>query len=253
MKRAIVWVLVALSVSIVCTAEAGRKALNIIINKEDVDLENRTLYFKINRPADSAEIKIFSPDGKLLAERTQLYNGAKAGTRLAIEWPKLLGENADNFRLELKVTDVDEYWVGWEVVKFYLEIPHEDVVFETGKWDILPSEESKLVEPLKVLIDAVNRYSKNMDCQIYVAGHTDTVGSLAANRELSRQRANAIARYFRTNGLKKIPIFVRGFGEEALAVDTGDNVDEKRNRRAQYILATFPPSIAGPGSWQRVQ
>lgn len=253
MKINVVWMLIALFLSAASTAEARQKALNITIKKEDVDLENRTLYFKINHPADSAEIKIYSPDGKLLAERTQLYNGAKPGTRLSIEWPKLLGKNAENFRLELKVTDVNEFWIGWEVVKFYLEIPHEDVVFETGKWEILPSEESKLTEPIKTLIDAVNKYQKNMDCQIYVAGHTDTVGSVAANRELSRQRADAIARYFRRHGLKGIPIYVRGFGEEALAVDTGDNVDEKRNRRAQYILATFPPAIAGPGSWQRVQ
>jgi outer membrane protein OmpA-like peptidoglycan-associated protein len=233
-------------------ADAGRKGLKLSISKKDVDLTNRTLYFRLNRPVDSAEIKVYSTDGKLLVERTQLYNGARAGSRLSIAWPRLLGDDAENFRIELKVTDVDEYWIGWEVVRFYLEIPHEDVVFETGKWDIRPSEAPKLDEALSILIPAIKKHRKNMDCHLYVAGHTDTVGSLADNRELSRQRARSIARYFASHGVKGIPIYVRGFGEELLAVTTGDSVPEARNRRAEYILATFPPEMSGPGSWQRL-
>ena len=253
MRTAVLGMCMALVLGLCATADAGRrKALDISIAKSDVDLENRTLYFKINRPADSAEIRVLSPEGKVLAERTKLYNGAKAGTKLSIEWPKLLGKNADNFKIELKVTDVDEFWIGWEVVRFYLDIPHEDVVFESGKWEIRQSETHKLDAALKLLIDAVDKYKKNMDCQLYIAGHTDTVGSIASNRELSRQRAHAIARYFRKNGLKSIPLFVRGFGEESLAVDTGDNVDEERNRRAQYILTNYPPSMSGPGGWSKI-
>ena len=33
----------------------------------------------------------------------------------------------------------------------------------------------------------------------------------------------------------------QGFGESRLAVPTADNVDEARNRRAQYILAAQTP------------
>ncbi len=240
---------VLLAVLMASVADAGRKGLKLSINKKDVDLANRVLYFRLNRPVDSAEIKVYSTDGNLLAERTELYNGASAGSRLSISWPKLLGENAENFRIELKVTDVDEFWIGWEVVRFYLEIPHEDVVFETAKWDIRASEESKLDEALKILLPAIKKHVKNMDCQLYVAGHTDTVGSLSANRELSQNRARSIARYFSSNGVKGIPIYVRGFGEELPAVETGDNVAEERNRRAIYILATFPPEMSGPGTW----
>lgn len=245
---------VILSMGMAGNASAGsQKKLAITIKKEDVDLDNRVLHFRINRPADSAELKVYSPEGKLLAERTEVYKGARAGQRLSITWPELLGKNKDNFRLELRVTDVDEYWIGWQVVRFYLEIPHEDVVFETAKWDIRPSEAHKLDAALKLMVDTINKYGKWVECELYIAGHTDTVGSIASNRELSRQRAHAIARYFSQNGLKKIPLYVRGFGEEMLRVKTDDNVDEERNRRAQYIISTFPPEIPGPGSWQRVQ
>jgi outer membrane protein OmpA-like peptidoglycan-associated protein len=250
-----VWTLTFILCAVLSTqmAEAGRTGLKLSISKKDVDLANRTLYFRINRPADSAEIKVYSTEGRLLVERTKLYDGARPGTRLSITWPELLGQDSENFRIELKVTDVDEYWIGWEVIRFYLEIPHEEVVFETAKWDIRPSEAPKLDDALKILIPAIKKHGKLMDCKLYVAGHTDTVGSLADNRELSNRRARSIANYFASHGVQGIPIMARGFGEELLAVETGDNVAEARNRRALYILATFPPEMSGPGSWQKVK
>ena len=231
-------------------ALAKGNPLRISVNKSDVDLANRTLYFKINRPADSAELKVYSIEGKLLAERTEVYKGTKAGQRLSISWPVLLGDDAENFRLELKVTDVNEFWIGWEVVKFYMEIPHEEVEFETAKWDIRPSEEYKLQEPLKILLDSIKKHGKSLDCRLYIGGYTDTVGSLADNRELSLKRARAIADYFSSHGVS-IPLYVRGFGEEMLTVKTEDNVAEQKNRRAMYILSTFPPQMSGPGSWTK--
>lgn len=232
--------------------EARKNRLKIQISMDDVDLKSRTLYFRLNKPADSAEIKLYTPDGRLVGEQATLFNGAPAGKKLAVTWPDVL-RDTDNFRLELKVSDVDSFWVSWEIVRFYMEIPHEDVVFETGKWDVLPHETHKLNAALRPIVETVKKYGKLVKCHLYVAGHTDTVGSHASNRELSRKRANSIARYFKSQGLGRIPIYVRGFGEEALAVRTGDNVDEERNRRAQYIVATFPPEMPGPGSWQRVQ
>ena len=199
-------------------------------------------------PGDFAEIQIFDTEGELLTEKMQEYEGAAAGDRLSITWPEIF-DDVENFRVSLKVTDTDGFWVMWEIIRFYIEIPHEEVVFESGKWDIRPSEAPKLDAALKLLIEAVQKYGKLMQVPLYVGGYTGTVGSIADNRELSRKRARSIARYFRQHGLKKIQVFVRGFGEEALAVDTGDNVPEERNRRALYILSTFPPELAGPGGW----
>jgi len=79
-----------------------------------------------------------------------------------------------------------------------------------------------------------------------VLGHTDTVGSPEDNMVLSRNRAASIARYFKDKGGITLPILACGFGETRLAIETGDNVDEARNRRAQYILAAAEPVA---GSW----
>ncbi len=231
--------------------------LQISINKDDVDLENRTIHFKLNKGASVAEIRVLNLDGVVLSEKMEMYNGAPAGTKLAITWPRIIGDE-QNFKIELKVTDVDDYWAGFEVVHFYGTIPHEEVIFESGKWDILPSEAPKLDDVIPEIVKMVQKFQKfssQMNYSLYVAGHTDTVGNTADNRLLSEQRANAIASYLMKNGLAKlkISILVRGFGEESLAVQTGDNVDEARNRRADYIISNFPPSMPGPGSWRRVQ
>ena len=226
--------------------------LQVEITKNDVDLSGRTVHFKLNKPAKSSEIFVTSPTGKVLAKTSTTHHGAPAGSRLSITWPPL-GENEQNFRLELKVTDTDNYWVTWEIVRFYVEIPHDDVVFETGKWNIRTSEAHKLDASLKLLKSTIKKYANSVPCRVYVAGFTDTVGGTADNRKLSLKRARSIGRYFARRGLKQIPIFVRGFGEEALYVPTGDNVAEEQNRRAVYAVSTFPPDIPGPGTWEQIQ
>ena len=79
---------------------------------------------------------------------------------------------------------------------------------------------------------------------LFVAGHTDTVGDAAANQVLSARRARAIARWFRSHGVKGAIRFA-GFGESHLWVQTPDDADEPRNRRAEYIVAVDAPRIGG--------
>jgi outer membrane protein OmpA-like peptidoglycan-associated protein len=240
-------------IGLVLPVSAKKKIqLQVDISKRDVDLIGRTVHFRLNKSAKSSEIKIYSPNGTLLTKAAKSHHDAPAGNRLSIGWPSL-GKNENNFRLELKVTDKDNYWVTWEIVRFYVEIPHDDVVFETGKWDILPSQSPKLDASLTLIGSTVKKYGKSVPCRIYVAGFTDTVGGVDDNRKLSQKRARAIAKYFSRRGLKDIPIFARGFGEEVLMVETGDNVPEEQNRRAVYVVSTFPPDIAGPSTWEQIR
>lgn len=226
--------------------------LELNIGEKDVDVENRTIHFSLGTVAKLAEIQVFSPDGDLLYTGGETYAQPARGTRLRVSWPDL-GDKGVNFRIELKITDTEDNWIGFQVIRFYLEIPHQDLAFATAKWEIAKTEEPKLVEPLQQLQAAVSKYAELMRVRIYVAGYTDTVGSRTDNQVLSDKRAQAIASYFIAHGLKGVPIFVRGFGEGAQAVKTDDNVPEARNRRAQYIISTFEPEVAGPGAWRRVQ
>lgn len=236
--------------------QTAPKGISVRVDKDDIDLANRTVHFTLTSAADSASLQVFGEKGELLGEHVEIYNGAKSGTPLSISWPEL-PPGTENFRVDLKFTDVNEYWVGLTICRFSGEVPHEEVVFESGKWEIRPGEAPKLDAAIPKIIEMLERSkacSEN-DRALYVAGYTDTVGSVSDNRELSRQRANAIAKYLLANGIgdQKIQVYVRGFGEEVLAVQTGDSVDEQRNRRADYIVSNFQPEIAGPGSWVRIK
>jgi outer membrane protein OmpA-like peptidoglycan-associated protein len=246
----------ALAVLCLSPVAQAKRALKVHIKKSDVDLVNRTISFKLSRACDSVELQVFDEDGKLVSEKVEVYEGTKPGQQLSVSWPEL-PKGVDNFRIDLKFSDVDEFWVGTSICRFEGYVEHEEVVFETAKWEIREKERHKLDNVLPEMLAMIDRAINcdELNMALYVAGYTDTVGSIADNRELSRQRARSIAEYLIKNGLKKkkIAVYVRGFGEEVLAVETEDSVDEERNRRADYIISNSPPEIPGPGSWVRIK
>jgi outer membrane protein OmpA-like peptidoglycan-associated protein len=71
---------------------------------------------------------------------------------------------------------------------------------------------------------------------ISVGGYTDTSGSAEYNIKLSERRANNVAAYLAGQGVDSSIMDVRWFGEEDLAVPTGDNVREPNNRRVEITF-----------------
>jgi outer membrane protein OmpA-like peptidoglycan-associated protein len=133
-------------------------------------------------------------------------------------------------------------------------VPHEEVSFPTGSSAIPPAEEPKLDKSLAAVVQAIHRSGQFADLHLYVVGHTDTVGNDETNQKLSEARARSIANFFRTHGVH-IPIYYDGLGAHALAVPTADQVDEPKNRRAEYIIAITDPAIAhatGPCRWKKL-
>jgi outer membrane protein OmpA-like peptidoglycan-associated protein len=214
------------------------RPLEIALARDHVDLESRTLDFTMNNPAGRAQLAIYNASGRAIHEATTEFRGQPAGSRLVVTWPPLAEPIQ---RMELRIYDASDSWSGHELVPFTVEIPHEDVVFETAKWDIRASELAKLDAAYTAILDAIREHGSDIKARLYVLGHTDSVGSAADNQLLSRRRASEIARYFQQRGGISLPILAQGFGESRLAVPTGDNVDEARNRRAQYILAAQAP------------
>ncbi len=212
--------------------------LKLELKPSDVDMDARTMTFKINNPAKSATLEIYGKEGDKIATVTRDYNSAPGGTALDIAWDD---PGQEILYLDLKVTDIAGFWKGVRLQPFHFEIPHEEVVFENDKYDIRPSEEPKLKKSLGLIKDAVDKHGKLIELRLYVAGYTDTVGSKDHNRTLSQNRARSIASWFAKNGLK-IPIFYQGFGEDVLAKPTPDETPEPANRRVRYILSSETPA-----------
>jgi outer membrane protein OmpA-like peptidoglycan-associated protein len=249
--RMMLALIIAWSITVPAPASAGEN-VHLDIEQKDIDIANRTIHFSLGSVAASAEIHVFSPEGKVLYSGHEDFDHPAAGTRLEIGWPELAA-NQENFVIDLKFIDTDGSWAMYHVVRFYFEIPHEEIEFASGKAVVTPEQRATLDKPLALLDDAIAKYAKMMDIGLYVVGHTDTVGPASDNQRLSDKRAQAIAQVFIQHGLKPLPIFVRGCGEGVPAVKTADNVAERRNRRAQYIVSSFVPEMPGPGTWHRVQ
>lgn len=236
---------------------AAIEPLDVKFSKGDVDLVAGRVVIHPTHEVAKAEVKGFGDGGSVVVDEEVDLGGATGNVVVQFTVP----EDAALKRLELKVHDAWGFWVGLRVVSWSAEIPHEDVVFESGKWDIPPAEAHKLDGVFAKLESEIQRFktelgdeAASVDLKVYVAGYTDTVGSPGDNRALSDKRARAIAEYFRTHGVK-LPIAYQGFGEAALAVATPDDTDQPQNRRATYVLANVPPGGRGfPGaSWQRLE
>jgi outer membrane protein OmpA-like peptidoglycan-associated protein len=222
------------------------RPLELTINKAQADMEERRIPFKINNPAAHVEFTAYGESDRKLFENDQNLGEKPGGLLLEVTWPKL---DEPIKRIAMRVFDVSDSWTAVELFPFSVEIPHVDVVFETNKWDIRESEKEKLDEAYTRLLQAIREHGTKIKARVYIIGHTDTVGKNQDNLVLSRHRADAIAGYFKDNGGITLPIMFCGVGESYLAVKTGDNVDEVRNRRAQYVLAAQTPI---PCNWTTV-
>ncbi len=212
--------------------------LKLTLKAADVDLDARSMTFRINNPAQKATLEIVGENRKPLKTITKSFKGSTTGSALTLSWDD---PGAEVLYMDLKVYDVAGFWKGVRLTPFSISIPHDDVEFENGKWKIRPSEEPKLKNTLGQLRDALAKHGTLLQLKLFVAGYTDSVGSKAANQRLSANRARAIAGWFRANGLR-IPIHYQGFGEDVLAVGTPDETPEPRNRRAVYILSSQIPA-----------
>jgi outer membrane protein OmpA-like peptidoglycan-associated protein len=214
------------------------RPLQVVVEEGQADVQERRVFFRTNNPAAHVEFIAYGGSDRTLYETDRTLGDKPGGALLEVTWPKL---DEPIKRIAMRVFDVSDSWAAVELLPFSVEIPHLDVVFETNKWDIRESEVDKLDQAHTRLIEAIREHGSKIKARVYIIGQTDTVGKDQDNLVLSRHRANAIARYFKDKGGITLPIMACGVGEAYLAVKTGDNVDEIRNRRAQYILAAQSP------------
>jgi outer membrane protein OmpA-like peptidoglycan-associated protein len=208
------------------------------------DLAARTIELKSSRPTSKVEVEVISDEGQLLGRTEVAFDDAPPGTPLPIKWEQREGTV---LKLAFKVHEPG-FFYGLELFPWRVDVPHEEVTFATNGSTIEKAEQPKLDKSFELIAQTVKRSGRWAELKLYVAGHTDTVGSPAANRALSLERARSISAYFRRKGLR-VPILVEGFGEEALKVATPDETDEPQNRRVDYVIAVEPPQI-GQGHWK---
>ncbi len=111
----------------------------------------------------------------------------------------------------------------------------ENIYFDFDKYDIRTDAATELDKLVQLLSD-------NPEIKIEMGSHTDSVGSLSYNYELSRNRAEATVAYLIRKGIAPDRLTARGYGEEfPIARNTNrdgtDNPDGRaRNRRTEFKI-----------------
>ncbi|MCS5708781.1 OmpA family protein [Candidatus Berkiella cookevillensis] len=100
-------------------------------------------------------------------------------------------------------------------------------------------DSAALNEHAKTELDQFAQYlAKNPSAKINVEGYTDPKGKAEYNLALGMRRAEAVAEYLRTQGVKESQIKVKSYGEEKL-VNTKSSPDAlAQNRRAVVSFET---------------
>jgi outer membrane protein OmpA-like peptidoglycan-associated protein len=224
-------------------AAAGPAPIHVGYDADHLDLDKHVLQFKPSRAITEASLVAIAEDGSELGKGSETYKDASGW--LSITWTQ--PADARVMMLRLRVAAADGMATNVELIPWSVTVDHEDVNFSTDSAAIEPSETPKLDASLAKITEVVKRSEKFMKMRLYIAGHTDTVGPASKNQKLSLARANAIAQYFKKQGLA-IPIAVAGFGEFVLKVKTPDETDERANRRADYVIgpAAGAPPFKGP-------
>jgi outer membrane protein OmpA-like peptidoglycan-associated protein len=98
-------------------------------------------------------------------------------------------------------------------------------------------ESDELTDESRALVPEILRAVKDRpDPEVAIVGHTDTMGTPAANVELGLKRAMMVHALLVEAGLNASTIEVTSHGEGDLLVRTPDDVPEPRNRRVEISV-----------------
>ncbi|NVN97932.1 MAG: OmpA family protein [Geobacteraceae bacterium] len=116
-------------------------------------------------------------------------------------------------------------------VAAYRKFRLPDTLFEFDNAEMIPEVQKSVSE----LAEFIRKDSKWVFLRI--DGHTDAVGSVKYNMELSLKRAVTVANYLITReGIDPARIFVRGMGKSAPVADNTTDVGRKLNRRFEIVF-----------------
>ncbi len=105
-----------------------------------------------------------------------------------------------------------------------------DVLFEFGRADVKPGAENALRKLAEFL-------QKNPTRRILIEGHTDSVGSAAANDALSMRRAQAVGNALQRLGVPAERVTTVGYGKDYPIADNNTDTNRALNRRVEVYIA----------------
>jgi peptidoglycan-associated lipoprotein len=148
---------------------------------------------------DGTMLKVRSDDGKfqyrLNPETEYIFAAFKEGFLNAKKIISTVDlEDSKNFELTLQLTPTD------------VPVNVDNINYEFGKWDLLPGSK----RALDSLVDILNM---NPTIVVEIMSHTDFIGSVQFNSELSQKRAQGVVDYLIEKGIHPSRLVAKGYGE----------------------------------------
>lgn len=159
-------------------------------------------------------------------DRTEKIVGAGIGALAGAGVGAYLDAQERKLREQTAGTDVQ---VVREGDQLRLNMP-SGVTFDTNRYEIKPEFRSTLDDVATTLAE----YEKTF---IDVYGHTDSTGSDAINNPLSLNRAQAVASYLESRGVKSARIGTQGFGSTQPVAGNDTEAGRAANRRVEIRIS----------------
>ncbi len=105
-----------------------------------------------------------------------------------------------------------------------------DVLFDTGKYTLLPGAREKLSKVAGILIAYPG-------LNIAVGGYTDNVGTDQLNQGLSEQRASSVRDYLVHQGVPADSITANGYGNTLPVASNDNSAGRQENRRVELVVS----------------
>lgn len=151
--------------------------------------------------------------------------GAGAGALAGLAIGAYMDAQEKKLRERLSGTGVAVVRQGDELL---LRVPN-DLSFDVNRSDIKPDVRDSLIG----IAETVVEYPETT---VRVIGHADSSGSDAYNQDLSRRRAEAVARFLQSQGVAPERLEALGRGETQPVADNETEEGRARNRRVEIRL-----------------
>lgn len=119
--------------------------------------------------------------------------------------------------------------IGLNKIQAGKSVVLRNIFFETDSYALKPESKTELEE-------LVGYLNQNAGMKIEIGGHTDNVGSVEHNQELSENRANSVYQYLIAQGIDKTRLRYKGYGLTK-PIDTNETEEGRAiNRRTEFMI-----------------
>ena len=136
-------------------------------------------------------------------------------------------------KMDKQAKDIKETLPGAEVERvgdgIKITMNESIVTFAFNSSDLTSVAKANLDKLTQVLID-------NPDTNIYIYGHTDSVGADDYNQKLSERRANSVRSYLMSKGISSGRLFASGEGETMPVASNDTDAGRAKNRRVEFAI-----------------